>query len=126
MIKSRNAYKLDLEKQRLKLKMKEQELEIQKSLMHLKAQFSPVEYAGKLFWESVDDNALLASGQATQEQMQAIAARKRKRAMLMKQISNLFINLLLTLETYLGTTINSKTETVANNMPPPNSKEDTD
>ncbi|OWY24894.1 hypothetical protein C7N43_15720 [Sphingobacteriales bacterium UPWRP_1] len=103
MIKSRNAYKLDLEKQRLKLKIKEQELEIQKSLMQLKSAFSPVNYAGRMFWESLDDNALLASGQASEEELKAIEKRKRQRAMLLKQISNLFINLLLTLETYLAT-----------------------
>lgn len=103
MIKSRNAYKLDLEKQRLKLKIKEQELEIQKSLMQLKSAFSPVNYAGRMFWESLDDNALVASGQASEEELKAIEKRKRQRAMLMKQISNLFINLLLTLETYLAT-----------------------
>ena len=103
MIKSRNAYKLDLEKQRLKLTIKEQELEIQKSLMQLKSAFSPVNYAGRMFWESLDDNALVASGQASEEELKAIEKRKRQRAMLMKQISNLFINLLLTLETYLAT-----------------------
>ncbi len=104
MIKSRNAYKLDLEKQRLKLKMKEQELEIQKSLLQLKAAFSPIQYASRMFWDSVDDNAVLASGEAGEDDLKAIAKRKRKRAMLMKQISDLFINLLLTLETYLGVT----------------------
>ncbi len=104
MIKSRNAYKLDLEKQRLKLKMKEQELEIQKSLLQLKAAFSPIQYASGMFWDSIDDNAILASGEAGEDELKAIAKRKRKRAMMMKQISNLFINLLLTLETYLGVT----------------------
>lgn len=104
MIKSRNAYKLDLEKQRLKLKMKEQELEIQKSLMYLKSAYSPVKYASSLFLETLDDNALLASGEASEAELKVIAQRKRKRAMLMKQVSNLFINLLLTLETYLSGT----------------------
>lgn len=104
MIKSRNAYKLDLEKQRLKLKMKEQELEIQKSLLQLKAAFSPIQYASSMFWDSIDDNAILASGEAGEDELKSIAKRKRKRAMMMKQISNLFINLLLTLETYLGVT----------------------
>ena len=104
MIKSRNAYKLDLEKQRLKLKMKEQELEIQKSLLQLKAAFSPIQYASSMFWDSIDYNAVIASGEAGEDELKAIAKRKRKRAMMMKQISNLFINLLLTLETYLGVT----------------------
>ncbi|QQS30108.1 MAG: hypothetical protein IPM47_03925 [Sphingobacteriales bacterium] len=103
MIKSRNAYKLDLEKQRLKLKMKEQELEIKKSLLQLKAAFSPLQYAGRMFFESVDDNAVLASGEASETELKAIAKRKRKRAMMMKQISDLFINFILILETYLGT-----------------------
>lgn len=105
--KSRNEYKLDMYQERLKLKMKRQELQIRGDFYRLQHKYSPVTYATQLAWEAIADREALDLDDLNQEERIAIKQRQRRRAALLKRITDTFVNLFLMVEGYVSNAPNT-------------------